>query len=359
MPAVLETEMTVIALIRRPFRQTASRRGWFAATLVALALTLAGCASLSGEAQTAAEPVAEARPTVAPRAAAVHEPRYLRYRPDETGLIEVFDDGRDTYLEFRDPVARQLTLHDTDGRLIAHVASGRVAAVPGLHTGLLTRIGSSASYASPNPRRTQDLTRELPERVDFVEARAQLHSNGDLRAAMERALQAADAVTEADTPAAGARAGQRARAAAPRSVIVERGASGRLAPLSAANLSTLQPESGLIRVYFARASRAIVAPDDGLGVLLRVAPRADRIVITGYTDAEGSRAENLALARSRADAVAQILLRRGVDPMRIELDAVIDAPVTGKEAERSRAMSRRAEIQMMRDGRPLDLGALR
>ena len=153
--------------------------------------------------------------------------------------------------------------------------------------------------------------------------------------------------------------GRAGRIEAGRPLIVERGPSGRLAPLTAANLSTLQPEQGLIRVYFARGSRAIVAPDDGLGVLLRDAPRADRILITGFTDAEGSRAANLALARSRADAVAQILLRRGIDPMRIELDAVVDAFVSGDESERGRAMNRRAEIQLLRNGRPLHLGALR
>ena len=142
-------------------------------------------------------------------------------------------------------------------------------------------------------------------------------------------------------------------------LVVEQGPTGRLAPLSAANLSTLQPERGLIRVYFARGSRAIVAPDDGLGVLLRDAPHADRIRITGFTDADGTRAGNLALARSRADAVAQILLRRGIDPVRIELDAVVEEAVSKAESERGRAMSRRAEVQLLRDGRPLNLGALR
>lgn len=328
--------------------------------LLAAAGLLAGCAAVDGQ-PAKPPPATAARPAaIAPSLPEVNEPRYLRYRPDETGLIAVFDDGRDTYLEFRDPVSRQLTVHDTDGRLIAHVASGRVAAVPGLHTGLLVRAGSSASYASPNPRRTRDLSKELPERIDFVEARAQLHSNADLQQAMDRAMQAAGGVTEADSPAAAARAARRAnRIEVGKPVIVERGATGRLPPLTAANLSTLQPDRGLIRVYFARGSRAIVAPDDGLGVLLRDAPRADRIVVTGFTDAEGSRAGNLALARSRADAVAQILLRRGIDPMRIELDAVIDESAGGNETERGRAMSRRAEIQLLRNGRPLDLGALR
>ena len=174
----------------------------------------------------------------------------------------------------------------------------------------------------------------LPERIDFVEARVQLQSNGTLQAAMEQALVAATGSAQSGG-AATAAARQAVRNAARESIedgrpaVIERGPMGRLAPLSAANLSALQADQGLIRIFFASGSRAIVAPDDGLGVLLRDAPRADRVRITGFTDSQGDRASNLALARSRADAIAQILLRRGVDPMRIELDAVETAPIRG------------------------------
>ena len=334
-----------------------------AATLALAAMVLAGCAALTPDREAAPAPAADAAARSS-TVAEVFEPRYLRYRPDESGLVAVFDDGRDTFLEFRDPVSRYLTLHDNDGRVLAHVSAGRVAATPGLHTGLLLRVGSAASYASPNPRRSRDLEQALPERIDFVEARAQLQSNGTLQVAMERALVAASGTTPSGE-AATAAARQAVRSAARQSVeggrpaVIERGPMGRLAPLSAANMSTLQADQGLIRVYFAQGSRAIVAPDDGLGVLLRDSPRADRIRITGYTDAQGSRASNLALARSRADAIAQILLRRGVDPMRIELDAIVDDFIADNESARGRAMNRRAEIQLLRDGRPLDLGALR
>lgn len=334
------------------------------ATLSLAAVVLAGCTALTPDREAAPTPAADA--AVRPSAVAeVFEPRYLRYRPDESGLVAVFDDGRDTFLEFRDPVSRYLTLHDNDGRVLAHVSAGRVAATPGLHTGLLLRVGSAASYASPNPRRSRDLEQALPERIDFVEARAQLQSNGTLQVAMERALVAASGTTPSSGEATTAAARQAVRSAARQSVeggrpaVIERGPMGRLAPLSAANMSTLQADQGLIRVYFAQGSRAIVAPDDGLGVLLRDSPRADRIRITGYTDAQGSRASNLALARSRADAIAQILLRRGVDPMRIELDAIVDDFIADNESARGRAMNRRAEIQLLRGGRPLDLGALR
>ena len=134
--------------------------------------------------------------------------------------------------------------------------------------------------------------------------------------------------------------------------------AGGLAPLTAANLMALQPEHGLVRIYFATASRAIVAPDDGLAALLREAPRADRIRVTGHTDAIGSRASNLVLARLRADAVTQILIRRGIDPARIEVAAVAaDDYIAGNDTDRGRALNRRAEVLLLREGRPLKLGA--
>ncbi len=133
-----------------------------------------------------------------------------------------------------------------------------------------------------------------------------------------------------------------------------------IAPLTAANLMSVQPEQGLLRVYFASASRSIVAPDDGLATLLREATRADRIRITGHTDAVGPRAANLMLARSRADAVAEILVRRGIEPARIEVAAVAaDAFIADNDTDRGRALNRRAEVQLLRDGRPLRLSLTR
>jgi hypothetical protein len=304
------------------------------------------------------------------------EPRYVRYRPEETALVGVFDDGRDTYLEFAHPVARTLSLHDHDGRPLRYVASGVVVATAGLHAGVLVRVGEAASFASPNPRRRHDLAQPFPDRPDFIDARARLQHGGHLQAAMERALTGASPGTVAAGSGVGAGAaagpgayggpvqspatgsGTAASAGAP----VAAGATigGGLAPLTAANLMAMQPEQGLVRIYFASASRAIVAPDDGLAALLREAPRADRIRVTGYTDAIGSRASNLVLARLRADVVAQILIRRGIDPARIEIAAVAaDDYIADNDTDRGRALNRRAEVLLLRDGRPLKLGALR
>lgn len=313
---------------------------------IPLILLLGGCALPSTE---------PSPPGAAPApadAGAMQEPRYLRYRPEETGLVAVHDDGRDTYLEFAHPVPRSTTAHDHDGRLLPTVASGVVVALPGLHAGILVRQADRASFAAPNPRRRHDLTLPLPDRPDFIDARARLQGGGPLQAAMARALSAAGAAQPATPPGALVIANTTSPPVASVATAV--------APLTTANLMAAQPEQGLLRVFFASASRAIVAPDDGLATLLREAPRADRIRVTGYTDAVGSRASNLALARQRADAVAEILIRRGVSPARIEVGAIAaDDYLADNETDRGRALNRRAEILLLRDGRPLRFSAAR
>ncbi|MBA3477410.1 MAG: OmpA family protein [Lautropia sp.] len=130
-----------------------------------------------------------------------------------------------------------------------------------------------------------------------------------------------------------------------------------LAPLAVADASTSAPERGLVRVFFATASRAIVAPDDGLGLLLREAVRADEIRVTGFTDATGSREANAALALARAEAVVHILLRRGIPPDRILSRAVgADEYLADNASDRGRALNRRAEVLLLKNGEPLAFG---
>ncbi len=280
------------------------------------------------------------------------EPRYIRYRADETGLQLAIDDGANTYLEFAGDVDPSLAINDQDGRALVWTRVGRVAAIAGLHQGVLLRRGERASFISPNPRWHGRIAMTLPARADFGEARARLENQALLQSAMERALVASSSREAAASPALAP--------AAPLQPGITRSTGTTLAPLAKANLSASASEQGLVRVFFASASRAIVAPDDGLATLLREAPQADEIRITGFTDAIGSKEANLRLARSRADAVAQILYRRGISGARIVVDAVAaDEYIAGNDSDRGRAMNRRAEIVLVRDGRPMLIGSAR
>jgi outer membrane protein OmpA-like peptidoglycan-associated protein len=60
------------------------------------------------------------------------------------------------------------------------------------------------------------------------------------------------------------------------------------------------------------------------------------ITITGYADASGPRAANVALAKRRAEAVRDELIRMGVDPRRIRLEAPVDVTGSGSADEARR-----------------------
>jgi hypothetical protein len=390
----------------------------------------AGCASLQSTAQ---RPMAEGPSGLAPAAAtapraavaqsqAPLEPRYLRFRPDQTQLSNVQDDGRHTYLEFLSPGGADLEFFDQDGRPLESAIAGRVAAVQGLHAGILVRRADRASFVSQNPRTFALPPQPLVQSAEHAEARARLENQSDQLQAMQRALEAARLAVAA--AAARRPAGRGGAATAPGEAAVQPPAPlqpshstspllpeviyaapplssrrlqdpawpradagapanepvssevGRVRPLpqpvrhsgaeprsyapplAAANASTFAPERGLIRVFFATASRAIVAPEDGLALLLREAGNADEVRVTGFTDATGSRASNDALALARADAVVQILLRRGIASGRIFSSAVgADEYIADNASERGRALNRRVEVLLLRNGEPMALGA--
>ena len=381
---------------RRPRRTSAAG--------ILFILTLAGCAlpelsDLGQRPEDGVRPLpsgADGGRATAAQSQALHEPRYLRFRAEETQLTGVVDDGRFTFLEFASPLSPEVEFFDQDGRPLATASAGRVAAIQGLHAGLLVRRAERASFISPNPRAKSLPISPLPATPDHGEARAKLENQGGQLQAMQRAIEAAKlgpAARAAEPPIPPARTAasvqpwmqppvQPASASLqsmqsnqpkgqPYPVETDQTSRSRqlmqlvrtlkgealaptAIPLAAANASAAAPDRGLVRVFFASASRAIVAPDDGLGLLLREAFNADQVRVTGYTDAIGSRSANQALAMARADAVVQILLRRGIPPERIVSSAVgAEEFIADNASDQGRALNRRAEVLLLRNGVPL------
>lgn len=403
---------------RRPRRVLAARfPSRFAALLLLLSAAAAGCAGLqpASQGRTAdggggggtvlpgTDAFRLAPPQLSGQATPEQEPRYLRFRTEETQLVGAQDDGRYTYLDFQSTVGADLELFDQDGRPLASASAGRVAIVQGLHAGILVRRGERASFVSPNPRAMFLPRQPLQQSADHAEARARLENQPGQLQAMQRALDAARlAVAAAGTRRGAERPPDSSHALSgsnpatrlqdtgsgpwPGSAMPATGANPSIAdgnprlrhhpqvlralqpdaseavrlpaaPLAAANASASAPERGLVRVFFATASRSIVAPEDGLGLLLREAGKADEIRVTGFTDATGSRSSNEALALARADAVVQVLLRRGIPPERIFSSGVgADEYIADNASERGRALNRRVEVLLLRNGVPLPLG---
>ncbi|MFF7710157.1 OmpA family protein [Pseudomonas sp. NPDC007930] len=77
---------------------------------------------------------------------------------------------------------------------------------------------------------------------------------------------------------------------------------------------------------------------------LQVNPK--RVVrIEGYTDNTGSAADNLALSRQRAQAVADVLADLGIEPARLQVEGYGDQyPLEANASEQGRALNRRVEV---------------
>ena len=61
--------------------------------------------------------------------------------------------------------------------------------MPGLHDGLLLRLGTATSYASVRPGTTRAPATKLPESRELREVRASLMTKTDIYRSMQRALQ--------------------------------------------------------------------------------------------------------------------------------------------------------------------------
>ncbi len=75
--------------------------------------------------------------------------------------------------------------------------------------------------------------------------------------------------------------------------------------------------------------------------------RGSRIAITGHTDATGNEDWNRALSLARAQAVADYLVRRGIQPQRLIVTGVGSAmPVADNATPHGRGQNRRIEFEL-------------
>jgi hypothetical protein len=124
---------------------------------IAIGMILAGCTVSqprikSSDALTVShEPVALETPV----AVSLEEPGSYTYellRPEQTRLVQVFDDTRRTYLTFNDQVPLGLLIFDESGRAVSFTVGERTAIVDGVRAGLLVRTPTKSSYAQAPKR---------------------------------------------------------------------------------------------------------------------------------------------------------------------------------------------------------------
>lgn len=115
-------------------------------------------------------------------------------------------------------------------------------------------------------------------------------------------------------------------------------------------------EGGQIRiteqVKFATASARLLPDSDGvLNAVLDVLqkhPEIDKIRVEGHTDNKGNAAVNQILSKNRAAAVADWLIKRGIDKKRIESAGFGQTrPIDSNDTEPGRANNRRVEFHLV------------
>lgn len=275
--------------------------------------------------------------------------QYLRVDPDKTGVLNVADDGRFTYLAFGRNVADDMVFYDSEGAALVAARVGNVVALPGVYKGILVRSGRANSYVAPNPRAAPNDRPNLEADPEVLEARTRLEVAATQLPAFRRAIEKADASEQR---------GRNRDAASPEREhpLVAKSAYQipplpALSPVAEGDPTYLRTSRGvMIRVFFASGGRAIVRPDDGLQRLEAEARGAREIRVTGFTDNIGSDALNALLGQQRADSIKQLLVKRGVPPERIYVASVGNSRFLGDNAtEAGRAMNRRVEVLFVKE----------
>jgi outer membrane protein OmpA-like peptidoglycan-associated protein len=80
-------------------------------------------------------------------------------------------------------------------------------------------------------------------------------------------------------------------------------------------------------------------------------PEITRLEVRGHTDDRGTEVYNLDLSQRRADAVRAFLLRREIEPSRVEAKGFgTTRPVATNTSEAGRAKNRRVEFEILATG---------
>jgi outer membrane protein OmpA-like peptidoglycan-associated protein len=107
------------------------------------------------------------------------------------------------------------------------------------------------------------------------------------------------------------------------------------------------------QIKFSTGSAKIIGKEsfailDDVAQALRDAPFIKKVRIEGHTDSMGNDASNLRLSQNRADAVMAQLLKRGIDPGRMEAVGFGETkPIASNATAKGRAENRRTEFNIV------------
>lgn len=244
---------------------------------------------------------------------------YLRVQPDATGLINALDDGRFTYIVFRNRTPDGIGIFDPEGKAISFVKSGSVVAFAGLHPGILVRTAFGYSFVAPNPRATAADRPEFDDDPEVAEARSRLEGELSQMEAMRKAIsrverRGSDASIDNAAGNASLDGGaSAARRGAEEQPVLERRPNGET----------------LIRIFFTDGKVALAKPDEGMQKLAKEARGASEAVVMTYPEpTQGKGGNGAAINMARTDMVKSMLLKNGIPASKISVSTSPDSQNT-------------------------------
>jgi outer membrane protein OmpA-like peptidoglycan-associated protein len=298
---------------------------------VAVTVAVVGCATPHLQPQTPRSPVVQTSAADGGSAVPLSSQDYIYqlWTPDQTGLMQVFDDGHNTYVTFAKGPLAGLMIFDENGKPVAYTLSGSTAVVAAVHRGLLLRTPTKSSYAQTS-RLAGDTARVAANNAVTGQA-APLPA--DLAAARAEILRAQDRLN--------------GLAAA-----LDETARGEAAPPIAqirAEIEEIQTTlngiaATLVRTHFATGSALLALSDSAKDAILAAATRADHIQLRGGADSTGSPEVNAKLALHRALNVEQWLIDGGVPATKIRVTYNGTEYIAANNTATGRAKNRRVDV---------------
>ncbi|MGB7301860.1 MAG: hypothetical protein WBD34_21270 [Burkholderiaceae bacterium] len=329
-----------------------------AASLLAACQTLGPIAATDGNITPAA-----GSPPAAQRTALNY---YVLLQADQTSLRDVANDGHNMYLDFASVVPGAMEFFDGEGKTLKVVRNGGLVGVPGVHDGILIRLGTAMSFVSVRAGADPNEAPQVIESKEITQMRERLVAEGPAKEAMMRALAALETGNESiaadfktaarkqashtvatPTSAKAAKAAKAVTPSSPTTVAAKSSATDAdkppviaVAPLATpkalgrpsnwrsgrvpadASPSELDKQGMQGYIAFVTGTLQPVAAAPVVAALLRMAnSRPGVLLISGITP-PGASGEVTALARQRAEFIQQVFLDEGLAKEKTTLTAV-------------------------------------
>lgn len=300
---------------------------------IAIGMILTGC-TVSPPRMKPSDPAItsqKAVPTESPAAAALDEPGAYTYElltPEQTKLVQVFDDTRRTYLTFAVDVPLGLLIFDESGRAMTFTVGERTVIVAGVRAGLLVRTPTRSSYAQA-PRRA------ALARIQFADGAGE----GAPWLPAELAAARAEIL----------RAQQRLSGLSAELDKASRGEPSASVKQLRSEIEEIQTaidgvSATLVRAHFASGSALLALSAEAKSAILVAAARADEIQIRGGTDNSGPVAVNDLLARDRALSMRRLLIEGGITADKLHLNSSQGEYIASNSTVEGRAQNRRVDV---------------